>query len=72
MPKKVVIDLGQVNFMDSAGIGLIIGRYKITACYGGVLELANVSPKLKRIFDMSGIASIIKIDNIAVNIWVIG
>ncbi len=61
MPKKVVIDLEKVGFMDSAGIGLIIGRYKITACYGGVLELENVNPKLKRIFDMSGITNIISI-----------
>ena len=30
MPKKVVFDFNYVNFMDSAGIGLLIGRYKIT------------------------------------------
>ena len=29
MPKKVVFDFSYVNFMDSAGIGLIIGRYKL-------------------------------------------
>ena len=61
MPKKVVIDLDKVGFMDSAGIGLIIGRYKVTACYGGILELENVNPKLWRIFDMSGITNIINI-----------
>lgn len=38
MPKKVVFDFSYVNFMDSAGIGLIIGRYKLVnmlrRCYG--------------------------------------
>lgn len=29
MPKKVVFDFNSVNFMDSAGIGLLLGRYKI-------------------------------------------
>lgn len=61
MPKKVIMDLGRVSFMDSAGIGLIIGRYKTTKQYGGELEIQNVSPKLKRIFDMSGINKITKI-----------
>lgn len=61
MPKKVILDLEKVDFMDSAGIGLIIGRYKVTTCYGGVLEIKNVGSKLKRIFDMSGITKIVKI-----------
>lgn len=65
MPKKVILDLGQVEFMDSAGIGLIIGRYKVAHLYGGILEVTGVSPKLKRILDMSGIQKIIEIKSIA-------
>ena len=61
MPKKVVFDFKRANFMDSAGIGLILGRYKQAEMYGGKLELINVSEKLKRIFEMSGILRIIKI-----------
>ena len=61
MPKKVILNLGQVKFMDSAGIGLIIGRYKTTKLYGGELEVHNVSDKLKKILDMSGIHKIVKI-----------
>ncbi len=61
MPKKVVFDFKKVNFMDSAGIGLIIGRYKMANCYGGILELTNVKPKIKKIFEMSGILKIIAI-----------
>ena len=61
MPKKVILDMKQVKFMDSAGIGLIIGRYKIANSYGGELEVHNVSNKLKRILEMSGIHKIIRI-----------
>ena len=61
MPKKVVFDFKRVNFMDSAGIGLIIGRYKATNYYGGCLEIANVKPKIKKIFEMSGILNIVSI-----------
>lgn len=61
MPKKVIFDFKKVNFMDSAGIGLIIGRYKSANCYGGTLELINVKPKLKKIFDMSGVSKVIPI-----------
>jgi stage II sporulation protein AA (anti-sigma F factor antagonist) len=62
MPKEVVLDLEKVNFMDSAGIGLIIGRYKQTKMYGGELKIQNVSPKLKRILEMSGIEKIVKVE----------
>lgn len=61
MPKKVIFDFKRVNFMDSAGVGLIIGRYKSANCYGGNLELINVKPKIKKIFDMAGILKIISI-----------
>ena len=61
MPKKVVFDFKKVNFMDSAGVGLVIGRYKSASCYGGILELINVKPKIKKIFEMSGILKIVSI-----------
>lgn len=65
MPKKVIIDLKEVRFMDSAAIGLIIGRYKVTKAYGGELEIQNVNAKLKRIFDMSGIEKIISVKELS-------
>ena len=61
LPKRVVFDFNRVVFMDSAGIGLIIGRYKTVASYGGKLELINVGKKVKRIFEMSGLLRMIKI-----------
>lgn len=61
MPKRVVFDFNRVVFMDSAGIGLVIGRYKTASCFGGRLELMNVNQKVKRVFEMSGILKIIPI-----------
>lgn len=61
MPKKVILDLKKVGFMDSAGIGLVLGRYKTTNNFGGDLEVANVNNKIKKVFEMSGMLKIIPI-----------
>lgn len=67
MPRKVIMDFQKVSFMDSAGIGLVIGRYKITITYGGILEIENVRPKIKKVFEMSGIHKIVKIKELEQN-----
>lgn len=61
IPKKVVMDFGQVGFMDSAGIGMILGRYKMITMFGGTMNMVNVSPSVKKVFEMSGITKIIPI-----------
>ena len=69
MPKRVIFDFDSVSFMDSAGIGLIIGRYKFTNMLGGKLEVANLTPAVKRIFEMSGILRLIPVTRIRTNNW---
>lgn len=64
MPKKVVFDFDSVTFMDSSGIGLIIGRYKFANMLGGKLEVANLTQNVKKIFEMSGILKLIPITEI--------
>ena len=61
MPKRVILDFNRVVFMDSAGVGLVIGRYKTACSYGTKLEMVNVSPKIRRVFEMAGILKIIPI-----------
>ena len=61
MPKKVLFDLSKVGFMDSSGIGLIIGRYKMASIYGATLEIENASLRVKKILEMSGILKIISL-----------
>ena len=58
-PKRVILDFNNVYFMDSAGIGLIIGRYKFANMIGAKLELSNLTQSVRRIFDMSGILKLI-------------
>ena len=64
MPKRVVFDFNSVTFMDSAGIGLLIGRYKFTNLLGGRLEIANLTQSVQKIFEMSGILKLIPITNL--------
>lgn len=61
IPKKVVLDFEKVNFMDSAGIGMILGRYKTTTMFGGTMNMVNVNPSIKKVFEMSGILKLIPI-----------
>ena len=61
MPRKVVFDFDKVSFMDSAGIGMIIGRYKTANLLGGTVEMKNVKPSIKKIFEMSGLLKLIPI-----------
>ena len=61
MPKKIVFDFDSVTFMDSAGIGLIIGRYKFAKMLGASLELSNLTGSVKKIFEMSGILKLIPV-----------
>lgn len=64
LPKKVIFDFRGVRFMDSAGIGFILGRYKTINVYGGNVEIRNVNQKIKKVFDMSGISKIIEITGV--------
>ena len=65
MPRKVIFDFDNVGFMDSAGIGMILGRYKMMKMLGGSLEMKNVSPMLKKIFEMSGLTKICPIKEVS-------
>lgn len=59
--EKVIFDFSSVSFMDSSGIGVIIGRYKRVSMRGGRVAIASVNPSIKRIFDLSGMFKIINV-----------
>lgn len=61
IPRKVVFDFSNISFMDSAGIGMVLGRYKLAKMLNGNLEIINVNKSMKKIFDMSGVSRIINI-----------
>lgn len=64
MPKDVIFDFTKVRFMDSAGIGLILGRYKQVSSFNGKMKIINANERIKRILDMSGITKIIPVINL--------
>lgn len=61
IPKKIVFDFNNVTFMDSAGIGMLLGRYKLSRVICAEIELINVASSVKRILEMCGITRIIKV-----------
>ncbi len=57
--KNIIFDFSKVNFMDSSGIGVVVGRYKNIQKLNGRAAIVNANPKLMQIFEMSGVLKII-------------
>lgn len=57
----IVFDFSKVRFMDSSGIGVIIGRYKKVCVDGGKVSVINANERVKKVFDLSGMNKIINI-----------
>ena len=55
---SVVFDLSELNFMDSTGIGVLIGRYKNLKVKNKSMFVSNPSKTIEKIFNMSGIFEI--------------
>ena len=60
MPKKLVIDVGRVDFMDSSGLGLIMGRLAKAKEIGATLILKNPSARVTRMIKMAGLDRVIQ------------
>ncbi len=57
--KHIIFDFSGAGFMDSAGIGVVMGRYKKVIFIGGKAAVANVNTTVDRIFRLSGLYKII-------------
>jgi stage II sporulation protein AA (anti-sigma F factor antagonist) len=57
--KHIIFDFSGASFMDSAGIGVVMGRYRKVIFIGGKTAVANVSSSVDRIFRLSGLYKII-------------
>lgn len=58
---NVVFDFERTTFMDSSGIGIILGRYKKVSCFGGKVYAVNADNRIRRILLMSGLDNIVEI-----------
>ena len=61
-PHRLVLDFAQVQFMDSSGVGLIMGRYKLMQSLRGRVSVANLPPKIEKIIARSGISQLAVIE----------
>ena len=54
-PQLLVLDFRDVSFMDSSGIGLVMGRYKLMKTVGGRISVENLSPTAYKVMKLAGI-----------------
>jgi anti-sigma B factor antagonist len=59
--KKVVIDLGGVNYIDSASIGCLMDLYRQASAAGGKLKLAGVQKRVETMLNMTGAQNFLEI-----------
>lgn len=62
MPSLLVLDFTGVNFMDSSGIGLVMGRYRNISRRGAKLHITGTSPQIYKVMKLSGIEKLATID----------
>ena len=58
---NLIFDFTNLTFMDSSGIGVVIGRYKLIRSLGGKVTIASPARNVKKLLSMSGINKIIEI-----------
>ncbi len=61
-PKKTILDLSEIDFMDSSGLGLIMGRYAKMKALGGLLTLRNPNERIVKIFKLAGLEKIVNVE----------
>lgn len=59
--RRIVFDFGDTIFMDSSGIGMIVGRYKNMRFMGGTVIAIRVNERIRRLLTMSGVDRLIDI-----------
>lgn len=57
----LIMNFEGLGFMDSSGLGVILGRYKRVTAGGGRMALCSVNDQLLKLFEMSGMLKIIRI-----------
>lgn len=60
-PHTLRLDFSEISFMDSSGIGLILGRLKLLAVWGGKVIVCNVAPELQKMIELAGIPRLVEV-----------
>lgn len=62
MVQHILLNLGNLTFMDSSGLGVILGRYKRISGLGGEMVVCSISPAVGRLFELSGMFKILRLE----------
>lgn len=62
LPETLILDFKDVTFMDSSGIGLVMGRYKLMQSMNGQLRIQNVSSHMKKVMRLAGLDKLAAFD----------
>lgn len=60
-PQLLVFDLGGVTFMDSSGVGLILGRLRLMEALGGKVRVQNALASTRKMLQLSGLGQLVEI-----------
>jgi stage II sporulation protein AA (anti-sigma F factor antagonist) len=61
-PKEFVLDLANIDFMDSSGLGLVLGRYKLMNSIGGKMTVINAPRPVRRVLELAGIQRLMTVN----------
>ena len=61
-PKKTVLELRELDFMDSSGLGLVMGRHALMQRKGGELVVRGANERVMRIFKLAGLERMVRIE----------
>ena len=53
--ERLILNLSRLTFMDSSGIGLMMGRYRLMTSLGGTLRVEGASPQLEKMIRLAGL-----------------
>ncbi|GLY09855.1 anti-sigma F factor antagonist [Bacillus badius] len=60
--RHIILNIGDLTFMDSSGLGVILGRYKHIKQKDGEMVVCSISPAVRRLFEMSGLFKIVRME----------
>ncbi|MBE6729795.1 MAG: STAS domain-containing protein [Ruminococcaceae bacterium] len=62
MPELLVLDFSGIGFMDSSGIGLVMGRFRNLQKSGAQMHITGTSPQITKVMKLAGIERLAKMD----------
>lgn len=61
LPRRLILNLEGLTFMDSAGVGVLLGRYRRLSEQGGEIALCRVPKTVLKVLEISGVTNIISL-----------